>query len=261
MTQNDMISDNYYSWIPTLERIAREAGQLILSYRANGYDAARKEDNSPVTEADRAADRLICDALSALTPHIPIISEEGTQDKAAAASGRFWCVDPLDGTKGFIRGEDEFTVNIGLIDGFAPVLGVIYIPPTHTLYTGAVGYGATRSIGGEEAQPIRVRLAPPTGLAAVTSRHHGSEKEQLMQQQYGITSFVAASSSLKFCRIAEGAADIYPRFGNTMEWDTAAGHAILLAAGGSVTEMGSTMPLCYGKPDFLNGHFVARGSL
>ncbi len=241
-----------------LEPVTREAGRIILDYRAKGYVSEIKQDKSPVTEADKAADTYIVTALEKLTPDIPIVSEEGMHDMSVAEKGIFWCVDPLDGTKGFIRGEDEFTVNIGLIYGHVPVLGLIYIPALNQLYGGAYGEKAYLIEKNEEKKYIRMRLPPSEGLHAMTSSRHGSEKEQAMFAKYGTTSFTRASSSLKFCRLAEGAADIYPRYGPTMEWDTAAGHAILLAAGGDVYDLATDQPLRYGKPDFRNSHFVAR---
>ncbi len=247
------------AWMPTLLKVAKDAGDIIMQYRADGFESMRKGDNSPVTEADKAADALICDVLHTLTPDIPVISEEGSHDEAAARDGYFWCVDPLDGTKGFIRGEDEFTVNIGLIHDYAPVLGVIYVPAQEQLYYGSKGEGAYRAIGNAPAQSIQTRPSPEGGLTAVVSKHHGTSKENEMGAAYGITDFIAAASSLKFCRIAEGAADIYPRFGPTMEWDTAAGHAILVSAGGNMVEMGSSKVFRYAKDGFLNGMFVASG--
>jgi 3'(2'), 5'-bisphosphate nucleotidase len=242
-----------------LEGTAREAGALIMACRAGGLFVENKHDNSPVTEADKQADALICHALRGLTPHIPIISEEGTQDASVALSGTFWCVDSLDGTKGFIRGEDNFTVNIGLIDNHVPVMGVIYLPATGWLYAGKMGDGASRVHPDGTRQTIHVRTLLHTGVTAVTSHRHASHEEQEMAARYGVTQSIPMSSSVKFCRVAEGEADIYPRFGTTMEWDTAAGDAIVRAAGGMVIDTAHNAPMRYGKPHFRNGGFVAYG--
>ena len=245
-------------WLSALEPVVREAGRIILNYRAQGFESELKSDKSPVTQADKAADELIVAALLQLTPHIPIVSEEGSQEASVSENGCFWCVDPLDGTKGFMRGESEFTVNIGLIYEHMPVLGMIYIPAINQLYGGLAGGLAYRIWEDGAKQPICVRAYPATGLHAITSSRHGSNKEQELRDEHGVTSFSSASSSLKFCRIAEGVADIYPRYGTTMEWDTAAGHAILRAAGGDVYDLDTKQPLRYGKPDFRNGQFVAK---
>jgi 3'(2'), 5'-bisphosphate nucleotidase len=243
----------------TLEKAARDAGAIIMSFRQHGMTAEKKSDDSPVTEADKAADAFICEELRRLTPHIPIVSEEGTQDASAMHHGTFWCVDPLDGTKGFIRGGNNFTVNIGLIVNHTPILGIIYVPATGWLYTGVIGEGATRLSPEGHRESIAVRSAPAHGLVAVTSHRHGSEEEQAMMERYGVTQCIPMSSSVKFCRVAEGAADIYPRMGTTMEWDIAAGDAIVRAAGGMVIDMAENAPMHYGKPDFRNGGFVAYG--
>jgi 3'(2'), 5'-bisphosphate nucleotidase len=245
--------------LETMSRLAVEAGALIMQFRAEGFVTHHKKDTSPVTEADRAADRWICDALRHLTPTIPIVSEEGTQHEEARISGTFWCVDPLDGTKSFIRGEDEFTVNIGLIVNHTPHIGVIYIPVSRMLYAGGGDQGAWRIGENGAKETIHARTAEQGNLTAVTSTRHGVMTLEHLRTQYGVTHSVSASSSLKFCVIAEGNADIYPRFGTTMEWDTAAGHALLCAAGGRVERMDDNTPLVYGKEGFVNPHFVAYG--
>ncbi len=247
-------------WLPTLKRAVRDAGDIIMQHRKDGVDVSCKADNSPVTNADRAADKHICSILLTLAPHIPVISEEGSHQQEAAKSGTFWCVDPLDGTKGYIRGEDEFTVNIGLIHNFMPIFGIIYIPAMSQLYHGESEQRHAYREDSAGEIPITVRQPQPKALSAITSKRHTTAREQALRNEYGITSFTSASSSLKFCRIAEGVADIYPRFGNTMEWDTAAGHAILKAAGGEIYELDTRAPLAYGKEGFLNSRFVATSS-
>ena len=232
--------------------IARDAGKLIMTYFTGQFTTRQKEDNSPVTDADIAANQLITAALLQLAPNIPIIAEE---DEEASVGGHplFWLVDPLDGTRSFVRGEAEFTVNIGLIHEGKPVLGVIYAPPTQAMYYGAVGKGAFKN-----AIPIMARATPADGLVVTRSKSHPSPATSAYMETLKIREVRSGSSSIKFCEIAEGAADIYPRFGRTMEWDTAAGHAILTAAGGRV-ETTDGKPLLYGKPGYENPHFIAFG--
>ncbi len=242
------------------------AGAIIMEYRnawiKDGFDVDIKKDDSPVTQADKAADNYICEILRELTPDIPVISEEGSHNQAAAKDGFFWCVDPLDGTKTFIRGGKNFTVNIGLIHNFMPVYGAIYAPAHEQLYYGCVHEGlASKSVRGGEHVVIATRATPAhaEGLTAYVSKNHGRKMDEQLKEAYNITESIPASSSIKFCRLAEGLADIYPRFGPTMEWDTAAGHAILLAAGGRIDVMGEGNALRYSKQKFLNSNFVAYG--
>lgn len=237
---------------------AREAGAVIMDIHRGDFAVYDKADSSPVTEADRRAEDVITARLRALTPDIPIVGEEAFEaGRVPRVAERFWLVDPLDGTKEFIKRRREFTVNIALVENGAPVLGVVHPPALDRLYAGRVGAGAGLAEGDGPLRPIRVRPLPPEGLAVVSSLSHANE-EALAAWLKGrkVASTVQAGSSLKFCRVAEGAADVYPRFGPTMEWDTAAGHAVLLAAGGQVTTMEGA-PLAYGKPGFRNPHFVA----
>lgn len=228
-----------------------------MGYFTGGYAASHKHDESPVTDADIAANHYIVQALQALAPEIPIVAEE---DKELSAGGHacFWLVDPLDGTRSFVRGEPEFTVNIGLIENGVPVLGVIYAPPQEALYYGIKGQGAYRTIGGNNPQKIQVRNPASDGLVVVKSKSHPSPKTEAYLEKMKVKELIPGSSSIKFCMVAEGSADIYPRLGRTMEWDTAAGHAILSAAGGRVETLDGA-PLTYGKPHFENPHFVAFG--
>ena len=248
--------------LPALRAVALEAGAVILRYYAEGTGVDTKADGSPVTEADRAAEAVILPVLRALLPGVPVVAEE-----AAAAGdipevgddGRFWLVDPLDGTREFIGRNGEFTVNIALIEAGRPVLGVVLAPVPGDLYAGAEDAGAVLSRAGGPDRPITARPAPDTGWIAVGSRSHGdrgAEAEYLAA--FPVAERRSRGSSLKFCLLAEGAADIYPRFGPTCEWDTAAGHAVLAAAGGRVDLIGGG-PLRYGKPGFRNPHFVAFG--
>ncbi len=243
--------------------IAQAAGEVILGYHQTDVAVARKADASPVTAADHAANHLIVRELQELAPEIPIISEEGETHVLPENPERFWLVDPLDGTKSFLRGEAEFTVNIGLVtrhgNGYYPSMGVIYLPVTRQLYAGSEAGDAWRQDHDGPRRPIYTRPAPPAGMTAVVSLSHRDRKTDAFLAELSISERVAAASSLKFCRVAEGAADIYPRFGPTMEWDTAAGHAIVLAAGGRVeTPQGD--PFTYGRPDFRNGPFVVWGN-
>ncbi len=237
----------------------RAAGRLIEEIRARGCAAMAKADRSPVTEADHAAEALLVAALAQIDPGAQVVGEEA----CAAAGGtpatgaRFWLIDPLDGTKSFIEGADDYSVNVGLIQDGTPVLGLLLAPATGVLWAGAVGHGAWREADGGPRQPIRARpLASPP--AAVTSRSHLDARTRAYVEAIPGCGAVASGSSLKFCVLAEGRADVYPRFSPTSEWDTAAGHAILRAAGGEVFAPDG-QPLAYGKPGCSNGGFLALG--
>jgi 3'(2'), 5'-bisphosphate nucleotidase len=244
-----------------LAEICEAAARLILPLWRSGLSVIRKADESPVTEADHRAEALILAALKARFPDIPIISEEdaaefGTPD---AIGPRFFLVDPLDGTKAFVRGDPHFTVNIALIDDHRPVAGAVACPPTGELWFTSGG-GALKQVDGGPASPVRVRPWPKGEALVLISHTMKEETIQALAAQYGFDRREAMDSSIKLCRIAEGAADIYPRHGPTMEWDIAAGQAVLTAAGGSVlTPEGQ--PFLYGKASegFRNGWFVARG--
>ena len=242
-----------------LTPIARAAGAAILEVYATDFAVEAKGDDSPVTDADRRAEAVILPALERLTPGIPIISEEAVDGGVVpAVDDRFWLVDPLDGTKEFIKRNGEFTVNIALIERGEPVLGVVFTPALNRLYAGARDVGAFLEDKSGH-RPIACRAVPAEGLTVVASRSHG-DTDALERFLAGrkVADQTNAGSSLKFCLVAAGAADLYPRFGRTMEWDTAAGHAVLAAAGGRVTEL-SGVELRYGKPGFENPHFVAQG--
>ena len=235
---------------------AREAGEAILTIVRRGFEIEAKQDSSPVTEADRVAELIILAALARAAPGVPVIAEEQVAaGHIPAHEDTYFLVDPLDGTKEFVRGGDDYTVNIGLIQNGGPRLGVVFAPATGRLYAGSVGSGAwvEGSNGREE-----IRTRPKCGrLTAVGSKSHLNQATvDYLQRAVGECDYVAIGSSLKFCLVAEGQADIYPRASPTSEWDTAAGHAILLAAGGLVDGPdGGT--LRYGKRAFLNRAFVA----
>ncbi len=254
---------NYEALLPELVAVAHEAGEAIMKVYATDFEVARKEDDSPVTEADLAAEALITPVLQALTPDIPIVAEEAASrgEIPDVGDGPFWLVDPLDGTKEFLNRNGEFTVNIGLIVDKQPVLGVIFAPALGDTYTGVVSVGATRARTGAEAEPITIREVPSDGVTVLASRRHG-DPETLSAFLDGrpLAGMKNAGSSLKFCLLAAGEADIYPRFGPTMEWDTAAGHAILRAAGGRVT-LEDGAPLLYAKSPLRNPNFIAWGGL
>lgn len=224
-----------------LIRIVKKAGAKILEvYEQEGFQVEYKDDRSPLTEADRVSHLCIIEGLSALDPNIPILSEEGKHISYEERSKweRFWLVDPLDGTKEFIKRNGEFTVNIALIENHYPVLGVIYVPVTDTLYYGERDKGTIKIERNSEAQRITVGKPSEESITIVESRSHPTlELESFMlhlNQKYSTIHRISKGSSLKFCAVAEGSAHLYPRMGPTMEWDTAAGQAIVEAAGGQV---------------------------
>lgn len=248
---------NQNTLLESVMTIARDAGALIMEIYQSDFEVRGKEDASPVTQADEQAEQLILPRLRALQPQTPIVSEE------AAAKGdipqtnqRFWLVDPLDGTKEFIQRNGEFTVNIALIEDGHPILGVVYAPALDRMYAGMQGAGAWMEFNGQR-QPITCRDIPTDGLDVVASRSHGDTQalDQFLQGRL-VRSLKSAGSSLKICLVAAGEADIYPRLGRTMEWDIAAGHAVLAAAGGQIRTLDGDV-LRYGKPDLSNPHFYA----
>ncbi len=245
-------------------RVAREAGEAILRHYHAGVSAETKDDGSPVTAADHASEAVILPALHALTPDIPVVSEEAASGGAVPdiSGGRFWLVDPLDGTREFLNRNGEFTVNIGLVGPDGPELGVVHAPAIAVTYAGAVGETAFRLKDETEPEPIAVRTPPVDGLTVVASRRHGSgEALDRFLAGLAVADRISAGSALKFGLVAAGEADVYPRFGPTMEWDTAAGHAVVLAAGGRV-ERADGGPLTYGRvaDGFLNPFFIAWGA-
>lgn len=247
---------DYARLLDDLAEAAREAGDAILEVVRRGFDVEAKHDASPVTEADRAAELIILAALARAAPGVPVIAEEEVAaGRIPAHKDIYFLVDPLDGTKEFVRGGDDYTVNIGLIEHGSPKAGVVFAPATGALHRGCVGMGAWVDEAGARRE-IRTR---PRGeqLTAVGSKSHLNQATvDYLDEAVGSCGFVAVGSSLKFCILAEGQADIYPRASPTSEWDTAAGHAVLLAAGGLVDGPDGTS-LSYGKRAFLNRAFVA----
>jgi 3'(2'), 5'-bisphosphate nucleotidase len=251
--------------IDDLACLAEEAGERILTLYRDGCAVERKADSSPVTAADHEAEALILAGLAALTPDIPIVSEEAAAMRKTPAVGeRFWLVDPLDGTKEFVNRIGEFTVNIALVEAGMPTLGVVHLPVAGETYAGSAPGTATRARAGART-PIAARAPAADGLVMLASRFHADDaKLDAFLERYlavhgeRIKERRTAGSALKLCLIAAGEADVYPRLGPTMEWDTAAGHAIILAAGGRLDGLEGE-PFRYGKPGFLNPGFVARG--
>ncbi len=250
--------------------IALDAGRLVLDvYASQDFAERAKADGSPVTEADAAAEALILARLRELAPNTPIVAEEeAAAGRIPAAANRFFLVDPLDGTKEFLNRNGDFTVNIALIEDGEPVCGVVYAPAHGLIYAGEVGASArfARVSGGKLGawQAIEARTPPSAGLSVVASRSHMSAETSAFVNRFAVSDMVSAGSSLKFCRVASGEADLYPRLGRTMEWDTAAGDAVLRAAGGRVCTMDGRA-LSYGKrnqasdTDYANPWFVAAG--
>ena len=251
-------SENCVRLAAAARQLALEAGRTIMTLYREGAAVETKADRSPVTEADRAADRLIVMGLQAADPGIPVISEESTSTGPPPPDGRFWLVDPLDGTREFIARTGEFTVNIALIEDGRPVLGVLHAPVQGETFI-ADGLGqAVRIVGNGAPRPISARRAPAEGPAVIASRSHRDAETDAFIAGLGPARIESAGSALKFGLLARGEADVYPRFGRTMEWDTAAGHAILKAAGGHVRDLNGR-ELRYGKAGFVNPPFVACG--
>jgi len=246
------------TYLQQVADIAYQAGAAIMEvYHSGDTGESSKADNSPLTLADLASNRIIVDALSKLTPGIPILSEEAAEVSYSVRSSwaRFWLVDPLDGTKEFIKRNGEFTVNIALIENGQSVLGVVYAPVLDVCYFGSLGAGAFVKRGNTAAKPIAVKASVAgEPLKVVASRSHSDVRTDALLKQIGEYQCVSMGSSLKLCLVAEGAANFYPRLGPTMEWDTAAAHAVVKAAGGVVCNMAGE-ELCYNKVDLHNPEF------
>jgi 3'(2'), 5'-bisphosphate nucleotidase len=249
------------AFLDDIGRLAVEAGRAILEVYHTDFSVDHKADKSPLTLADMRSHRIIADGLQAAYPDIPVLSEEGKSVSYAVRKDwdRFWLVDPLDGTKEFIKRNDDFTVNIALICNHVPILGVVYVPALDDLYLADVQKGCYRNFRGTKTQlKIPVQM-PETALRVVQSRSHPSDELETFIQRLPATQSILRGSSLKFCAVAAGEADLYPRLGPTWEWDTAAGHAVVLAAGGVVLDLDGN-PLCYNKETLLNGPFLAAPS-
>jgi len=239
----------------------RKAGRAIMNVYARAHVTTRtKRDASPVTEADEKAEAILILAIQAKVPGIPIVAEEHSERFGVPtnAGEEYFLIDPLDGTKEFVGKGKTFTVNVALVQRGVPVLGLVYAPAKRVLYFGYGLGNAFRAEGAGKPKRIAVRKADPNRLVIVASRSHGNPGTEGYVKKYPKARHVSVSSSLKFCLLAEGKADLYPRLGPTMEWDTGAGHAVLLAAGGEVVN-GDGSPFRYGKKGHRNGHFLARG--
>lgn len=253
----------WQAWLDPVRALAAQASERILEIYATPFTVATKDDRSPVTAADLAAHRTIVAGLHQLTPELPILSEESAAVAFTKRQTwrRYWLVDPLDGTKEFIKRNGEFTVNIALIDEHQPVLGVVRVPVTGLCYFAAQGYGAFREQVGQTAEAIHVQpLSAEQPVRVVGSKSHGGPALQQFVAALGAHQLVTIGSSLKLCQVAEGAADVYPRLGPTSEWDTAAAQAIVEIAGGRVISVDDGQPLRYNQREsLLNPSFIAYG--
>ena len=243
--------------------IAREAAARIMSVYVGEFDVQHKDDLSPLTAADMAAHHCIVEGLERLSPDVPVLSEESAEDVPSEMRRqwrRLWLVDPLDGTREFVKRNGEFTVNIALIDEGIPLLSVVQAPATGTLWHALRGHGAWRRKDGEDRDvALQTRVPATSPLRVAASRSHADPRTAALMQRIGPSEPMPLGSSLKFCRIAEGGMDVYPRFGPTSEWDTAAGQCVLEAAGGLVIDPRGR-PLRYNQRDtILNGDFLALG--
>ncbi|MBI3507304.1 MAG: 3'(2'),5'-bisphosphate nucleotidase CysQ [Proteobacteria bacterium] len=248
---------------PAIVDLARRAATAILEIYEGGFAVRSKADRTPLTEADERSEAIIVAGLRELTPDISIVAEEsqarGETAFAQPAPSQFWLVDPLDGTREFVDRNGQFAVNIGLIRDGRPVLGAILVPVEGIVWSGIVGVGAFRQVRAGTETPIRARVKPAKGIVVVTSRSHASGAESAVASAHTIAEHRRLGSAAKFGLIAEGSADLYPRMGPTSEWDTCAGEALLIAAGGHVERTDGRL-LEYGKPGFRNPDFVARGA-
>jgi len=261
------MSDRLAEIEPVIRDLAFAAGRAIMAVYAGAqgdFGTEAKADNSPVTEADLAADRLISEGLAMAFPDIPAVTEEQAGSHRETGHRRFFLVDPLDGTKEFIQRRGDFTVNIALIEDGVPVMGVVYAPAIGRIFRSRASGGAVEEGVGPDGRPVAgsqrgIRVSKPdnAALVVVASKSHRDRATDDYIARYRVADFKSAGSSLKFCLLAAGEADFYPRLGRTMEWDTAAGHAVLRAAGGQVLCFDDHEPLIYGKPGFENPFFLA----
>jgi 3'(2'), 5'-bisphosphate nucleotidase len=259
-SEEGRVSSNRQEVLDIVCRTAVAAGEAILKVFAQEFDVRHKTDKTPVTEADLAAERIIVDRLMSAFPDIPCIAEELCESEGMPpCCDRFWAIDPLDGTKEFIARSDEFAVLIALVEEGRPVLGVVHGPAVGLTYAACGPGTAIRRRKGGGPEPIQARMLPADGLVVIHSRSHENSRRLAEFLAYDpVRERKSCGSALKFGVIAAGEADLYPRFGTTMEWDTAAGQAILEAAGGRVEALDGT-PLAYGKPGFKNDGFLAWG--
>lgn len=258
-----MLEIDRFALVSAMRRLSIEAGRAIMEvYARDDMGVRAKEDASPVTEADEAADAIISAGLRADFPDVPLVTEEQSTTHGLSAD-TFLIVDPLDGTKEFVKRHGDFTVNIALVEDGIPTLGVVYAPAKGRMFLTTADGHVTEETGdfdlNQPGEMRRIGVAKPdeAALRVVASKSHRDQATDDYIANYPVASTVSAGSSLKFCLVAVGEADFYPRLGPTMEWDTAAGHAVLSAAGGHVVDRETHVPLAYGKPDFRNSHFLA----
>jgi 3'(2'), 5'-bisphosphate nucleotidase len=242
-------------------RLAQRAGDAILSVYGEQFEVTHKTDQSPLTQADLRSHEILSQGLRALTPDLPVLSEEDADISFEQRRQwtRYWLVDPLDGTKEFVSRNGEFTVNVALIEDHVPVLGVVHVPVTGTTYGGQAGVGAFRQVAGQQPEPLRVRTPAATPPRIVGSRSHRGDSLDQFLPRLEPYEMIGVGSSLKFCLVAEGSADFYPRFGPTSEWDTAAAQAVVEAAGGAVLKTDGERLRYNTKPELLNPNFLVFG--
>ena len=255
------VSMNVCDYLDDVRQLAKQAGEKILEVYGTEFSVEDKDDKSPLTAADLASHNAIVAGLNALTPDIPVLSEEDAKIpfETRAAWQTYWLIDPLDGTKEFIKRNGEFTVNIALIRDGEPVLGVVYVPVSGVTYAACEGRGSIKEVPGEGEQPIHVRKLSEGPVAVVGSRSHQGDSLKAYLEKLGNHEIVSMGSSLKICLVAEGAADVYPRLGLTSEWDTAAAHCVVVQAGGRLTDL-EMKPLRYNTKDsLLNPFFFVFG--
>lgn len=257
---------DYQHWLPEVIRIAHLAGDAIMEVYRGEFSVTHKQDQTPLTQADLAAHEVIYSGLQALTPDVPQLSEESAPIAFSLRSKwqRYWLIDPLDGTREFIRRNGEFSVNIALIDQGKPILGVVYGPAKALLYFGCAGQGAYKQEGTAQAEPIQARALDRNHVLVVGNRSHGSAKIQAFLSRVGgnlsTPTLISLGSSLKICLVAEGKADVYPRLGLTSEWDTAAAQCVLEEAGGRLTNHNGEAFTYNTKDSLLNPEFFAQGA-
>lgn len=255
------MNQNLDSLLDPLLTLAREAGRAIMRIYESDFAIELKDDRTPLTQADRAAHEILVAGLARLTPGVPVWSEESATLPWAQRSRwhLFWLLDPLDGTREFIKRNGEFTVNVALVQGHEPVLGVVHVPARQRDYAGLRGAGAFRIDGGGKRQPIRVQVPAASPVRVVGSRSHGGSSLDGFLEKVGPHEMVPMGSSLKLCLVAEGSADVYPRLGPTSEWDTAAAQAVVEAAGGQVLALDGAPLRCNTGEAVLNPHFIVFG--
>jgi len=259
-----MVNNYYHQYLNAVIEIAKDAGEAIMKVYETDFDVKNKSDNSPLTQADLAAHDLIVSALNHLTPEIPVLSEESDAIDASVRNSwqLYWLIDPLDGTREFVKRNGEFTVNIALIDKHSPIMGVVYAPATDLLYFASAGHGAFKQIKNHVASPIHTRAFNIEKLIVAGSRSHSDHQVQRFLNNIHVATgavpeLISMGSSLKICLVAQGSADVYPRLGPTSEWDTAAAHCVLKEAGGDiVNEAGHTLRYNT-KQSLLNPSFFA----